>query len=601
MLKTFSSVWILVLSVLYYYYHLYGFPDIIFGSTGEVNFHYNLNFDLLNRTVSTLDQDNPNHNLNHTLFRPVESDRKYFEFNHGVASGDPLTNAIILWTRITPQDYKEDDGNLDILYDLIPVQFEVVNEHQNETVVKGWTWTSQAIDFTVKVDITGLLPNSTYFYQFHNKNNGPSSQLGETRTLPDADSNLLEKVRLAIYSCSNYAGGYYHAYKFPILKESIDYVVHLGDYIYEYSKEEYVDGTSIGRTHEPIHECYSLQDYRIRYASYRRDKDLQASHAKYPWILVWDDHEVTDNAYHSGSVHSKGYEFITRKDVATQAYFEWLPIRPQKNLNKIWRNFKFGKLFTLNMLDTRNYDRDLTDIYDNQELIDILKHYEHRSILGFDQEKWLENELLGSDTTWNFISSQCVVNSLNLTLPQTGGIGFPFESFNQDSWDGYIANRNRLLQFIKSNKLNNTVVLSGDFHIAIASELHLQSSEEGEDSEKYDIETGLGSLAVEFTTSAVSSPSTFPREYDEDQCLLLSRELVSENDMIWNEGYWRGYYELSVGKEQIDVKYFGVDVQKQKVDEEHLLAEFSVKKNQNHIDRNSISSYRGALNEALHR
>ncbi|KAH3683415.1 hypothetical protein WICPIJ_005634 [Wickerhamomyces pijperi] len=601
MYTNFTLIAVMVLSLLYQQYHeeIYEFIQVfrqdnaVAGIPGHDQFHYNINFDLLNRTVATLDTDNVNAKLDHSLLKPISPYAQLkVEFQHGVASGDPLSDKIILWTRITP----EVPVSLS-QYDLVPLSFKISDE--NDAIVQeGWTWTSSVIDYTVKLDIDGLSPDHRYSYQFQYSDSAVST-IGQTRTLPDPEDPLEDSsVKLAIYSCSNYAGGYYHAYKFPLIKQTIDFVIHLGDYIYEYSREEYVDGTEIGRAHEPAHECYTLEDYRIRYASYRLDLDLQASHAGYPWILVWDDHEVTDNSYHSGSVHSKGYEFVIRKDQATQAYFEWLPIRPVSlDRNKIWRGFQFGKLMGVSMLDTRNYDRDLTDIYDNQELIHGLKEYEQRSILGFDQEAWLERELMSnkeSGIVWNFISSQCVVNSLNLSMPLSGGLGWPFEKANQDSWDGYVANRNRLLNFIKDNQLDNTVVLSGDFHIAIASELSL-------DGEEYDVKTGLGSLAVEFTTSAVSSPSTFPREFSYEQCLPLSEELVDQNNLVWNEGYWRGYYEMSVSHEEIHVKYFGVDVKKKQlnVSDEILLAEFTVKQGQNKIDRESAKAYRGVLNHAI--
>lgn len=210
------------------------------------------------------------------------------------------------------------------------------------------TTTNGLIDYTVKLDINGLAPNTSYTYQFFGAGDDSISSIGDTSTLPH--NNQLDSVRLAVYSCANYAGGFYHAYKMPVVKDSVDYVVHLGDYIYAYANGVYTNGTGPGRTHQPEHECLTLADYRTRYASYGTDSDLQESHAKFPSIMVWDDHEVIDNSWLRGSVLTKGYEFLKRRDGATQAYFEWLPIRPQKNIHKIWRSFKFGQLLKLHML-----------------------------------------------------------------------------------------------------------------------------------------------------------------------------------------------------------------------------------------------------------
>lgn len=541
----------------------------------------NMNFELLDRTVWTLPEDYWNHGLASRNEWAIDNDVPV-QFRHGVASGDPTQDTVILWTRISPSNTVEISNTT-----LIPVWFIIREAGSENLVLQGKTYTNGLVDYTVKLDIQGLSPNSSYSYIFFNGES--KSTLGLTRTLPLDDE--LDSLKLAVYSCANYAGGYYHAYKMPVVKESVDFVVHLGDYIYEYANGEYTNGTHLDRDHKPEHECYSLEDYRTRYSLYRSDMALQESHARFPWILVWDDHEVTDNSWLRGSVHTKGYEFLKRRDAATQAYFEWLPIRHQRDINKIWRSFKFGSLFKLHMLDTRHYSRDITDYYTNQDFISGIKEYDDRTILGYDQETWLERQLVKNDTVWDLISSQCVVRDINFTLPETGGIGFPFEELNQDAWDGYVANRNRLLNFLQANHLKNSVLLSGDFHIAIVSELKLANG-------TYSVNTGEGSVIVEFTTSAVSSPSTFPRNQSEGQALAMSQELVRENNLIWNEGYLRGYYELCIARDQIQADYFGVDVQSSQLHEQHL-AHFVIKKDTGHIARDSIVVHKGALNTAL--
>lgn len=543
----------------------------------------NLNFQLLSRNVVTLPEDNVNYGIKASEFGwfkgPVE-----YDFKHGVASGDPLEDAVILWTRISLLNKNMNST------DLIKVGFRIgKDENLTDIVDNGLVYTNNLIDYTIKIDLEGLVPNQTYFYQFYNPDTLVSSAVGRTRTLPV--ENQTDEVKLAVYSCANYAGGLYHAYKFPAVEDSVDYIIHLGDYIYELPNGVYTNGTDIGRDHHPKAGCYNLDDYRARYASYRLDKDLQLSHSKFPWILVWDDHEVADNSWLRGSVETQGYDFLKRRDQATQAYFEWLPIRPQLDINKIWRSFKFGELFKINMLDTRHYSRDITDYYSNQEFIKNLVSYEDRTILGYDQEKWLERRLVEDDTAWSFIASQCVVRDIDFSLPKTGGIGFPFEEFNQDAWDGYVANRNRLLNFIKENNLSNTVLLSGDFHIGITSELSLEGSE-------YDLQSGNGSIIVEFTTSAVSSPTTFPKWFHELDAFEMSHELVHENNLLWNDGYWRGYLQLTINVDNIKADYFGVAVRKSESDLHHL-ASFQVNSGESHIDRSRILAPRGALNSQL--
>jgi alkaline phosphatase D len=214
----------------------------------------------------------------------LESDSFAYEFLHGVASGDPTKTSLIIWTRITPSEEVNDST-------LIPVWFEV-QDVSCSVVVSGQTYTNAHVDFTVKLDIQCLSPSTSYSYWFYG--DGLKSQTSHTRTLPDDDN--LDPLRLAVYSCANYAGGFYHAYRMPVIKGTVDYIVHLGDYIYEYASGVYTNVTHLGRDHKPEHECETSEYYRIRYALYRSDRDLQDSHARFPWILVWDDHEVTYNS-----------------------------------------------------------------------------------------------------------------------------------------------------------------------------------------------------------------------------------------------------------------------------------------------------------------
>lgn len=251
------------------------------------------------------------------------------------------------------------------------VEWKVAKDEALEHVESsGTAYTSSDIDYTVKVEAANLTAWTRYYYQFNICGSDKKSPLGRTKTTPHAN-NYVDKVGLAVYSCSNFPFGFFNAYGNPARKDSVDFVVHLGDYIYEYPG----DGESIGRLPKFAAMTYTLTDYRERLATYRTDEDLLLSHQNFPWIPVWDDHEVSDNTYRDGAaqlnnteasfVMDGGVSVDQRKMNAVRAYFEWMPIRQVEmddNL-RIWRNFQVGSLFDLVMLDTRQYDRSITDLY----------------------------------------------------------------------------------------------------------------------------------------------------------------------------------------------------------------------------------------------
>ena len=279
-------------------------------------------------------------------------------FTHGVASGDPFPNSVILWTRCAPDLDNVDDNStvsgLVQLYNPVPV-YNGTNEGKpvsgtpvclnwkitsdetlNDVADSGTVYTSSDIDYTVKVEATNLKPFTQYWYQFRICESNVSSIVGKTKTTPAADDDT-SAINLAVYSCSNYPFGFFNAYGNPVRKNSVDYVIHLGDYIYEYGNGEYGWGGSLGRIPLPDRQIYTLYDYRKRHATYRTDLDLILSHQNYPWIPVWDDHEVADNTWRDGSAELNNTEasFIDdggvstdqRKMNAVRAYFEWLPLR----------------------------------------------------------------------------------------------------------------------------------------------------------------------------------------------------------------------------------------------------------------------------------
>jgi len=273
---------------------------------------------------------------------PYEGD---VAFSHGVASGDPRHDRVIIWTRVTPANAGP-----------VPVRWIVARNRDLTDVVKtGVVETNEARDYTVKADVTGLRAGAPYFYGF--RAGAAESTVGKTRTLP---RGRLDQLKLAVVSCASYPHGFFNAYEALAQRDDVDLVVHLGDYIYEYGLAGYGGDVAVqlGRVPAPDVECLRLQDYRLRHAQYKAEAELQAAHAIAPWITVWDDHEIANDAFVSGAENHQPNEgeFAQRKRAALQAYYEWMPIREPESgraFEAINRSYQFGDLFTLIMLETR--------------------------------------------------------------------------------------------------------------------------------------------------------------------------------------------------------------------------------------------------------
>ncbi|KAJ3099916.1 hypothetical protein HK100_004807 [Physocladia obscura] len=508
-------------------------------------------------------------------------------FLHGVASGDTLSDRVILWTKVTPPPQTR---SFYVRYDISLSQIAIQKlepgtppSRIGPSIFSGAVLTGPEVDYIVKIELTGLSPKTEYFYQFSVASNlsdyrmairNPliTSPAGRTKTLPDASDDSISAIQFAVVSCSNWPRGFFTAYKSIAERQDVDFVLHLGDYIYEYRNGEYGDGSSIGRIPRPDRTLLTLEDYRERHAQYKEDRDLQALHRNKPWIVIWDDHEFVDDISGLNSnqnIHSN--ETLNRIPEAMRAYFEYLPIRVKKNfrvkhlppptlqkqnnsillthaydpntLEKdgmqltagIYRDFQFGTLLDLIMLDTRIIGRDLSDWAN-------LKN-ESRSILGDDQEEWLIERLKASSVRgadWRIIGNQVVFAQIDYW-----GL-----MFNGDAWDGYPANRKRVLDAIEKNDLKDVIVLTGDVHAALTFDVPKSM-------ETYDPKTGQGSLLVEFVTPAISSPSPlesihigflnplaeyfFPKIEPHLKFIDLSR---------------RGYMLLKIGKERTVCEYY---------------------------------------------
>ena len=345
------------------------------------------------------------------------------QFNYGVASGDPLHDSVVIWTRVSTNKSSS-----------VLVSWQVsTDEAFSDIVNEDYTQVDAERDFTVKVDVQGLAPNEVYYYRF--QTGSVTSPTGRTKTISDT---TVSQVKFAVISCSNYPAGYFNVYRELANREDLDAVIHLGDYIYEYGRTDETgdpayaseDAESLGRLVEPANELLSLPDYRTRYAQYRSDPDLQAAHARHPFIVVWDDHEIANDSYQSGAEnHNEATEgdFAERKQAAIQAFFEWLPLRPvtPDAEGRIYRQFEFGDLVNLMMLDTRIIGRDIQLDYANY--IDPTNgnfdaasftsdvSSSERSLLGSSQRSWLTDSMNYSSATWQVLGQQVLM--MRMLLP----------------------------------------------------------------------------------------------------------------------------------------------------------------------------------------
>ena len=300
---------------------------------------------------------------------------------------------------------------------------------------------------------------------------------------------------------------------------------------------------------------------------------------------MWDDHEVADNAWRNGTGNSDGEVFRKRKQAAVRAYFEWMPIRQVEmdDSLRIWRRFSLGTLFDLVMLDTRQYDRDLTvlsgflGIGGNSAAVEKMVDWQNRTIMGFAQEKWFYEQMSESSSrgaAWRLVGNQVVFSRVTL-----GILGD--KPFNRDQWDGYLANRDRVYQHLADNKINNTVMLSGDSHAAWVSDLAWLGKRD------YNEDTGAGAFGVELAGTAVTSSSPVGKAMPKLIANGLAKWLVSKNpELQWQDLYYRGYFEMSIGYEKIEAKFFGIPDVDVRSDDEVLLATFLINSGENKLARN---------------
>ncbi|MGH1343618.1 MAG: alkaline phosphatase D family protein [Nannocystales bacterium] len=432
-------------------------------------------------------------------------------FSHGVASGDPLTDAVILWTRITIESTDEVEAFFEVALD---PQFEM-------RVAADYLETDPGRDQTIKLDVQNLSAGTTYYYRFYA--HGRVSAIGRTRTAPTDATRL----RVATCSCSNYSRGYFHIYRRIAERADLDLVLHLGDYIYEAG----VNPNHI-RPVEPEHELIELDDYRMRYATYRTDPDLQELHRQHPVVVTWDDHESANDAYKDNAQnHTPSTEgsWEDRKAAAAQAHAEWMPMR-EGMPGIIYRALPYSDLMHLIMLDTRIVGRDLQpDDLTDPELLDD----PDRQLLGMAQESWVMEQFASTEAQWVLIGQQVIMAEVRLGD----------NPINADQWDGYRAARARFYEM--ADAVSNLVVLTGDIHSSWAFDLAVDPRGE------YDPKTGEGSVGVEFVTPGVTSAG-FPTN-------AANAALVSNPHLHWAELTQRGYVVLDIDSERVQASWWFID------------------------------------------
>jgi alkaline phosphatase D len=406
-----------------------------------------------------------------------------YPFSMGVASGDPLPDGIVLWTRLAPKPLE--GGGMPM--SIVDVDWEIARDARFLNVVqKGTTLARPELGHSVHVEVAGLEPARDYFYRFHVGDE--VSQVGRTRTAPPLGAPV-DRLRFAVCGCQHYEDGYFTAFR-RMAEEQFDFIFHTGDYIYEGR----ADG---GRSDRRLRqhngdELYTLVDYRNRYALYKSDRDLMAAHASAPWVGTWDDHEVDNN--YAGDIDQDNTPpeiFLLRRAAAYQAYYEAMPLRasalPSGSHMRIYRRLQFGNLIDLSVLDTRQWRSD-QPCGDGSRTNCAERLAPTQTMMGAEQEKWLFDNLATVKARWTVIGQQVYSFAFDRIKANPNG------QFSMDKWDGYVAARERLYRRLLETKAPNPIVLSGDVHQHYGADLKMDFTN-----------PGSATVGVEFVNSAITT------------------------------------------------------------------------------------------------
>ena len=460
-------------------------------------------------------------------------------FLHGVASGDPLADRVMLWTRVECDEPT-------------PVEWRLARDEKlRDPVCSGVVEATADADWTLHADATGLEPGTTYHYGFRAL--GVDSPIGRTRTLPDPTDHL----RIAMVSCAKFNAGFFNAYARIAERTDLDFLLHLGDYIYEASNtppKSQTPGADIGRPFDPLHECVTLEDYRTRYRQYRRDADVQRLHAAHAVIATLDDHEFADGAWRDGAAeHRPEYPpWSQRRADAFRAREEWLPTRrvDSDDPERVWRRVPIGDLADLFLIDTRTR-RD-------EPVPEPAMSDPARTALGPDQRAWLFSSLEASTARWRLLANPSVMSqtwhpdlpdAVREGLRKVKLIADDMQGPDFDQWDGYPAERDALLEHILEHDMDNVVVLSGDVHVSLALELH-----------RNPFDSTDHTLAVEFVTPSLTSQNLddkmgWPRRAAESQA-VEAQAVEFLPHWQWVDLDSHGYVIVDVTPDQVTAEWW---------------------------------------------
>lgn len=491
-------------------------------------------------------------------------------FAHGVASGDPSQGGFVIWTRVTPHDQAE---RVDVIWEIsLSAEFTKILKHGKKTAKPSSDW-------TVKIEIEGLEPGQNAFYRF--RSNQAASPTGRAKTLPTEN---IESANFAVLSCSNYPFGYFNVYDHVAKQDNLDAVIHLGDYIYEYGVDGYggKTGKALNRNHIPTHEILTLADYRTRHAQYKSDPASKAMHAAHPLIAIWDDHETANNSWETGAQNHQKDEgdWDTRRAVALQAYYEWMPVRNPKSgrpIESLYKHYNWGKLLSLATIETRLTARTKQLSYD--DIVPTLKTAEDianfksnilgsskRYLLGTAQSDYLRagfKNAKTSNTKWKLIANQVLManvktanlidlldkpemDELEKQLPKIKDL-IRFSAlelpFNMDAWDGYPAARERLYAMAAQENVRDLLVLTGDTHDGWANNLFDQSGNK---------------MGIELGVPGVTSPGA--AAYLKSLSSEVTKRLVKENKSVnFYDSRYKGYIHLSLNADNGTARFISVD------------------------------------------
>lgn len=454
-------------------------------------------------------------------------DERYFQ--HGIASGDPLQECVIIWTRVSARDYADKT-----------VLWEVALDARFKDVInKGFYKLSSKTDYTVKVDVKGLEAGTSYYYRFSYRD--MTSPIGITKTLPASLDN--SNFTMAVVSCNNWEDGYFNSFRFLAQKARVDLILHLGDYIYEYETGKY-GNPKTDRINKPAHETVTLDDYRTRYAYYRTDEDLQELHANKPFYLIFDDHEIANDTYNDGAQNHQKNEGLweTRKKAAIQAYLEWMPIRAKK-LSQVRRKFEIGTDISLYLMDQRTTGR--TKQMKNSE---ASFNSDKRTLIGDDQYDWLAKELKRSKTVWNLIGNQVMFSGYTVKK------GYKLPKYN-DWWLGYPYERAKLMEMLEKENIRNPIFLTGDHH-----ESFVLAVNKEEQFMHYTKSYQEKPLAWELLTPSITSKNGDRKSASE---ILEFEEMLLDHHVNPHMAYCdiksHGYMMATISKRKFAIDYFFVD------------------------------------------